>query len=340
MDKKKKGRNRKKTVIAIVLVLMVGILGTFAYLGTRSNDATNTFTGSSKISLMLVEPDWNSQINNKPKKESEYANDYAPGQRYQKNPMLYNDSDNDTNFADGVYEWVAMKVEFKMLEKPDGGWTELNPTGTCEAVTWEEFQKVAKIQRINGTTYEDGFNIGTNKNWILIATSSTCSTTLSSLPTPADIVNADNWAIFLYKTSIKNKKVDGLPNGTQANTFNNDSLKTLYGKDESDVQQTSSDAITTPLFDAIKINNQQTLVGNEYRTGTVTELDKVVLPKFEIGLSGAGIKNESFKSPTGGSTTDVSLETDFTQLTSADQENVKADLLRLLGVTFDSNYAY
>ena len=61
--KKKKDKTSIKKMLggflALVLVAVVSIVGTLAYLGrTTGNTLENTFTGSSDITVTLTEPNW------------------------------------------------------------------------------------------------------------------------------------------------------------------------------------------------------------------------------------------------------------------------------------------
>lgn len=134
-------RNKKKGVIAIVLVMALVIGATLAYLGTRSNDKENIFTGSQDIDLTLTEPKWKDKQKDDDeneiydKTEEERAADYSPGGLYLKNPKLFNSSDNSAT------EWVAMKVSFKIedattcykkIKQADGTWKYLMTTDEYE----------------------------------------------------------------------------------------------------------------------------------------------------------------------------------------------------------------
>lgn len=126
-QRRKKGKRRSRikkigSMAGLVVVLSVGIWGTMAYLSTVSDVKSNTFTGSKGISLKLTETYWNDDdgttdiadaVDNDgtnlgvTKKGEEAANEYTPGTRIAKNPVLTNNSNQDSQ------EWVAMVVTYK-----------------------------------------------------------------------------------------------------------------------------------------------------------------------------------------------------------------------------------
>lgn len=299
----KKGRNRKKGVIAIVLVMALVIGGTLAYLGTRSNDAENIFTGSKDIDLTLTEPKWKDKKTNEKDSEETRAKEYTPGGVYLKNPKLYNSSE-DTNAT----EWVAIKVSFKLedlSQDSDGTSRDDNVKGTdllkpladqskisMIDATWEEIGELINIQIVNtgsdkGTVpYKTGFSA----DWNLICTSKDLDTT-GKLPanftygTKASIENDATWAIFVYKKTISN-------NTDKANI-------TSANKDTFDNWAADNNGVTTSLFDRIQVLTQDTIIGHGYKKENPNQSAQesypkvnVYLPKFEIKLEGAAIKNE------------------------------------------------
>ncbi|MBD5088094.1 MAG: hypothetical protein HDT30_04660 [Clostridiales bacterium] len=295
-QKKGISKNKKKGILAIVLVLALAIGGTLAYLGTRSNTEENIFTGSNDISLTLTEPKWNDTKDNEDKSEKERAKEYTPGGTYLKNPKLYNSSDDED-----ATEWVAMKISFQLedLAKSVTGTKgsdllALKEDGTIELTdaTWEQMKELIKIQIANTGSDKDTtpFNDGFNSDWTLICTSEDLSS--GKLPanfdygtTKSGIEDDATWAIFVYKKTISNN--------TDKNSI------TSTNKDTFDTWAAGNNGVTTSLFDRIQVLPQATLIGNGYKKANPNQTNKenypevnVYLPKFEIKVEGAAIKNE------------------------------------------------
>lgn len=85
--------------MALVMVAVISITGTLAYLQTRTAARQNTFTGSGDISLQVVEEDWDGEGSAK-------AAQYTPGLVIPKDPALKNTT--GTNYS----EWVAIRVDY------------------------------------------------------------------------------------------------------------------------------------------------------------------------------------------------------------------------------------
>lgn len=336
----KKGRNKKKGAIAIVLVMALIIGGTLAYLGTRSNDKENVFEGSKDISLTLTEPKWDDTKDNEAVPEKERAKEYTPGGTYLKNPKLYNSSE-DTNAT----EWVAMKISFQLedLEKmkndageeiartPYSDTTKklIQPIDKDKIVlkdaTWEEIGKLINIQIANTGADKDTIPYKTefNADWTLICTSEDVDAS-GKLPAnftygnKTSIESDATWAIFIFKKTISNNT--DKDNITDAN------------KDTFDTWATNNNGVTTSLFDRIQVLPQNTIIGNGYKKANPNQTDKdtypevnVYLPKFEIKVEGAAIKNEIRG-------TDTNLISELTSLDSVDANSVKKELMGLFGV--------
>ena len=82
---KQKKKTRKKYIrnaLALVLVAVISIAGTLAYLSKKTDTKTNTFTGSGGLEVKLEEPKWN----------EDNAKNYTPDKIILKNPQLYNGS--------------------------------------------------------------------------------------------------------------------------------------------------------------------------------------------------------------------------------------------------------
>ena len=101
-ETKNKKTNLKKTlgsILALVLVAVVSVVGTLAYLQTKTRPVQNTFTGSGDISLKVEETEWD-------KSGKTLAESYTPGLTIPKDPLLTNDTGKDYS------EWVAIRVDY------------------------------------------------------------------------------------------------------------------------------------------------------------------------------------------------------------------------------------
>lgn len=163
---------------AMVLVLMVGILGTMAYLSTVTDTKANTFTGSKGISLELKETAWDADGDDtKPAVpgEGRYdAENYTPGKEIAKNPTLTN-STTATQDAN-AQEWVAMAITFQIKNGSD-----------YENVSY------ATLQNLISTIT---FNIDENSlgKWILLE------------PTNSGVLDSSKgYAIFMYSKPLKSE---------------------------------------------------------------------------------------------------------------------------------------
>ena len=186
--KKGASKNKKKGVIAIVLVLALVIGGTLAYLGTRSNDKENVFEGSSDISLTLTEPEWEKKQPYQTEPEKERAKDYTPNSVYKKDPQLTNSTSGVDNKKEKYAEWVAIKVDFE-IENP------LNRT--VETATWGGITAIVDVEDENGNKYTPGSITAADGNWILIATSSSTKKDGNLI-----LSDDDTYAIYMYKTTL------------------------------------------------------------------------------------------------------------------------------------------
>lgn len=310
VSREKKG-NPKKTILylsSVVLVAVVSVLITLAYLGTNSDKKVNTFLGSDGIQLEVNEDAWTTTPPDGPSEE-ERAKDYTPGQTYNKDPKLINTSTNK-NYE----EWVAIKVHFEIGTKTGTGNNATVTTGTAatnKGITsnWGTFSGIADIISDN-TTFKDagktiidtgtGFNTGTAANkWTLIATSSqSCitkdaSTEVISLGTyPAKIEDTDDWAIFIYNSKLPSQDNSVTPkvSGTTSNIFNQIKMK------------------------------EQSVFADKGWISNVNGSSTYNLPSFNINILGAAIKVEAANNTSTGNL--------FTSC--KDQVNVLNELYNLL----------
>lgn len=116
-EKQKKKTKKKyiRNALALVLVAVISIAGTLAYLSKKTDTKTNTFTGSGGLEVKLEEPKWN----------EDNAKDYTPDKIILKNPQLYNgsawtDANNDDVIDTGEIthstqydEYMAMRIDFQ-----------------------------------------------------------------------------------------------------------------------------------------------------------------------------------------------------------------------------------
>jgi len=111
-------KTRKKHIrnaLALILVAVISVVGTLAYLSKKTTQTKNVFKGSSGLDLSLYEPKW----------ESNKANSYTPSQELDKDPQLVNGSewtddaskdkeiqDTEVTSTSDHTEYVAMRVDF------------------------------------------------------------------------------------------------------------------------------------------------------------------------------------------------------------------------------------
>ena len=147
-NKKAEWKKNLKIVIAMLLVAVVSVGGTLAYLSDKSDEKQNVFVGSAGIDLELKE-----------EFDDEDAKDYTPGMVITKSPTLKNTSSTST-----YYEWVAIKVSYVKDCATDGtGGTAVNYSELTDKV----------IKEINFKADTLGTS-GTN-DWIKLKTADTYS---------------------------------------------------------------------------------------------------------------------------------------------------------------------
>jgi len=82
--------------LSVLLVAAIAVGATLAYLSTRTNIETNTFTFAENVRALLTEPNW----------DPDDARDLVPGMEIAKDPQITNTSNN------GVDEYAAIKLVF------------------------------------------------------------------------------------------------------------------------------------------------------------------------------------------------------------------------------------
>ena len=291
MKKKRKGAWKRilASVLGMVLVVVLTIVGTLAFLQTKSNEKTNVFTGSNDIKLYLEEPSYNLRElkdanGNVTGYELRDANaldprEYVPGMTYPKDPTLYNvtgkqqkKSDNSAEYAE---EWVAIRVDYAIDADADGT-IEAGEERTCADMSVDYVvggQVTTPAGIISPIDFNDEESITTTDvkttgGWIKIT------------PAMCSLINAnDKYDIYVYKCKLKAAEdFNDITNDTTGdNKLNNAVISTGVINDK-----TANGSKTTPLFESITIKDQATLKTNGY--------DISNLKKFTIKLTGAAIK--------------------------------------------------
>lgn len=99
-QKKKDIKTTLRNLLVLILVAVISVAGTLAFLNDQTSKKVNTFTGSAGIDITLTEDDWDATG------EAMAAN-YTPKMIIPKNPTLTN-----TSTADNSDEWVALRVDY------------------------------------------------------------------------------------------------------------------------------------------------------------------------------------------------------------------------------------
>lgn len=255
-EKKRNLKQTIKSLLAMVLVAVIAVLGTLAYLGANSEKKENTFIGSEGISLVLHEDKWEEKPDGG-ESEEERARNYTPGVTYQKDPLL----ENTTSDAD---EWVAIKVSFELgtkSEEADEATGKYTVNKNDDLSVWKYFSEIATIASTGNTTGISGFNTGTGeKNWTLIATE-------TNKTNPTGLTENDSWAIFVYNSKLARTK----------------KTATLFDT----VTMQSQEVFTT------KPSNTQYTNGKTWIYTDDDDKLQYALPAFNINVIGAAIKVET-----------------------------------------------
>lgn len=98
-------------VMAVAMVAVLGIGGTFAYLTFTTNAVSNDLSTTTGLKAQVVEEKWNQAGG------ADSATHMAPGDVVAKDPQVWNTSDNDKAFA-------AMELTFQ--KKVDGAWADMS----------------------------------------------------------------------------------------------------------------------------------------------------------------------------------------------------------------------
>lgn len=266
-QKKQKGAWKRTlaSFLGLVMVVLLTVAGTLAFLHTKSNERTNVFTSTNDIKLHLDEPNYNLRETINAGGTSTYEvkdsnkldpREYIPGMDYSKDPRLYNITGNQTKKSDGTTveyaeEWVAMRVDYG-----------IDVDGSGQIASGEEKSCAEMSADYTGT--------GNSSTPMGIIDTITFDTTNWIK------VSSNKYDIYVYKYKLK--ATDSLK---ETDITNNDTtggmLDTILGSTKA-----SPTAATTPLFSKITIKDQATLEKNGY------SIDN--LKYFSIKLKGAAVK--------------------------------------------------
>jgi len=289
-QKKSKKKNTKKWVrngVALALVAVLSIAGTLAYLQKKTEDRTNTFTGSAGLKLSLTESNWDTDNDNtaddgEPMKE---AKTYIPGTAYAKNPQLIN--------------WTVTKDNWSNVQKEnDGNVTQNAATNeTDTSYTYSEYVAF-EVDLLNQTD-------DTNKNQPL--TYGTLTHAIEDI-----VFDSDHWVLIGYYkdstwislvSSAKNYfKTSDVAGNLDTTTTTDLSSATkfvfaygTYGASGYTYTALTPNEATTPLFSQIKIKQDVYDFGSG-NGAVVTDPDKY--PKFDIKLIGGSVDTNSYDAAT------------------------------------------
>lgn len=288
-QKKSKKKNTKKWVrngVALTLVAVLSIAGTLAYLQKKTEERTNTFTGSAGLKLSLTESKWDTNNDNvaddgEPMKE---AQTYIPGTAYAKNPQLIN--------------WTVTKENWNNVQKTSGDVTQNTATSETDSFyTYSEYVAF-EVDLLNQTDV-------TNTNQPL--TYGTLTHAIEDI-----VFDSDNWVLIgYYKDSAWTSLVSSASNYFKSDT-NKGKLDTGTTTDLSSATKfvfaygtyaasgytytaLGPNKATTPLFSQITIKQDVYDFGSGNGT-VVTEPEKY--PKFDIKLIGGSVDTNSYDAAT------------------------------------------
>ena len=106
-QKKNDIKTTLRNLLVLVLVAVISVAGTLAFLNDQTDKKVNTFTGSAGIDITLTEDKWTTTAADRPVKGEDMAKNYTPKMVIPKNPTLTN-----TSTGTDVYEWVALRVDY------------------------------------------------------------------------------------------------------------------------------------------------------------------------------------------------------------------------------------
>lgn len=271
-SKKKEIWKKIRGFLVIVMVAVISIAGTLAYLSRKTDRVTNTFTATEDIKIELTEPEFTPP-----------PGGYQPDVTYPKDPQLAN----VTGADDGSSEWVIMRVDYRTFNdsKPTTADGKTTKTRTYTPVSYNEITS----NSVNGkgliNIAQDLNSIPSSDNWIKV----NAAWLDGDLKTKVEAQKCD---YFIYKQVVKSNS------GTTSDTIstNKTTLKTGSDTDKAAARDffdgTKNESITTRLFSTVTIKSQEQLVNNGYKKDDGT-LDQ--LPGFTIDVIGGAIKNSGDK---------------------------------------------
>ncbi|MCI8409574.1 MAG: hypothetical protein HFJ09_09960 [Lachnospiraceae bacterium] len=272
-EKKKENTPRKKEIwkkirgfLAMVMVAVISIAGTLAYLSTKSDKKINTFTATENIKLDLEEPDFDPEEDGK---------DYQPDKEIAKNPQLLNIT------ADDSSEWVIMRIDYLVEDQGEKPATKYK-TVTYDDITannetsdkWEgaNIKGLIDFDKDKATGTVKGIN--SDKNWFRLTAAQAQAyfdqADNNEKPT-YDALAGQKCEYFIYKCALSGEE----------NIVSGDNLSTATVANPAATTITGSK--TTPLFNKVTIKEQKQIVQNGWN------LDD--LPDFQIVAVGGAIKN-------------------------------------------------
>ena len=164
--KQKKKSNIKKVfggVLALVLVAVISVVGTLAYLGsTTGNTVENVFKGSDDISVQLTETEWTKNGGGQEK-----AQHYTPNLKIEKNPVIPNNTTVDASDTGDYSEWVAIRVDYHIGNESD----------IMSAVTFADFTNSTNgvISSFNDDTNNTAITDFSDRDWLKVTPKSSTS---------------------------------------------------------------------------------------------------------------------------------------------------------------------
>ena len=170
--------NKKKTIIAAVVLLLVFLVGGAIAYFTDTDTATNTFTIGS-IDISLSEPLWDALTDTDQDGIPNDAEDMMPGESVTKDPTITNDSTANAAYVFAKVEIPcssdATPIEAFELGSIGSGWT-LMSDGACTLNTTTNKYVATKI-----------YNYGTSGAMTSLAASASTSPVFSSITLNNDI---------------------------------------------------------------------------------------------------------------------------------------------------------
>lgn len=337
--KEKKKTDVKKTLrnlVALVLVAVISIVGTLAYLQQKTGPVKNTFTGSDDITLKVIEPNWEKNPGKSDETEKDeddndktdsegnviykdkvdsydpfnkndtgegelLAESYTPELEILKDPKLYNTSKVEGN--NNYEEWVAIRVDYYIDDKP------VTYGGTANANPFDGFAKASSI------TASDGEKVSQEVGTAVIE------------PIEFNNVAANNTDDAYWIDITPETLADGKKPTYQIYAY---SKRLGYAENSN---------VTEALFDKIKINKNIAKVDHKYTvqgdnpdtaaTENEYEITKKEYPKIDIYISGGALKVED-KHAFDTLKTIASGETGYNEDDEDEKAEIKNALLSLL----------